>query len=176
VQSKKKRRRNHKKKGRGYQGAETISDRRGETMRPAEASVLADDEERLMRFLGTAKSSREHQAHTIPYETGQQRTVSKRASKANNKERPTSSYNEYCKVPKWPERVLLLLLEKDKVDYLTGDLQEEYVDILSRHGVKYANVWYWEQVIKSILSLKLGSVLRQTAVALFGEWIRRKIF
>jgi hypothetical protein len=174
-----------KKKESGYQGAETISEQ-GEIVRPAEASILADDEERLRRFLSAVKPAR-NQLQTAAPETAPQKMARSRINKdvANDtlpKESAKPSYgsDENCKVPKWGERALLMLLkDKDKREYVTGDLQEEYEDILLRHGVKYANLWYWKQVVPSILSLgslRFGSSLRRIAVVLIGEWIRRKIF
>lgn len=169
------------KKDRGYHGAETISEQ-GEIVRPAEASILADDEERLRRFLNSAKPARNQIQITAPETTTKitsdktRKSVSKDIA-PNKLATPSYDSNANFKVPKWGERALLMLLkDRDRRENVIGDLQEEYEDIRLRHGVKYSNVWYWKQVALSILSLKLGPGLRRVFVALIGEWIRRKIF
>lgn len=170
-----------KKKDRGYHGAETISEQ-GEIMRPAEASVLDDDEERLRRFFGSPKPARDQIEITAP-ETASQVSSDKIGQNVSDNTAPkklatpSCNSNADCKVPQWGERVLLMLLrDRDRRENVVGDLQEEYEDICLRHGVKYSNIWYWKQVMLSILSLKFGPGLRRIVVALIGEWIRRKIF
>jgi hypothetical protein len=171
-----------KKKDRGYHGAETISEQ-GEIVRPAEASVLVDDEERLRRFLNSAKPSRNQiqitATETTPHMTTSHKTRKRVSNDTAPKKlaTPSDDSNANFKVPKWGERALLMLLKnRDRREYVVGDMQEEYADIRLRHGVKYANIWYWKQVMLSIFSLKFGPGLRRIFVALIGEWIRRKIF
>lgn len=50
-------------------------------------------------------------------------------------------------------RLLLWFLPKDQREHLPGDLDEEFFTIiLPELGPRYAKLWYWWQVIRSILA------------------------
>ncbi|MDQ3820983.1 MAG: permease prefix domain 2-containing transporter [Acidobacteriota bacterium] len=74
--------------------------------------------------------------------------------------------------PKRAEQLLLLILTNEEREYLVGDLAEEYIDIQSKHGERFAKVWYWKQVIASASPL-IRKALRWGLLAWAEEWIRR---
>lgn len=50
-------------------------------------------------------------------------------------------------------KLLYLLLPKEQREHLPGDLEEEFTTIiLPKFGARYAMIWYWWQVIRSILA------------------------
>ena len=51
------------------------------------------------------------------------------------------------------EMLLYLMLPKHFREHLPGDLEEEFTTIiLPKFGARYAKLWYWWQVIRSILA------------------------
>jgi hypothetical protein len=77
--------------------------------------------------------------------------------------------------PRKAERLLLLLLSRNPSELsIIGDLSEEFFGIASRHGIRFAKIWYWKQVAASAFPF-LRVALRSAFLALIGEWIRRRI-
>ena len=54
------------------------------------------------------------------------------------------------KPPKLLEQLLETILPKYVDETSLGDFEEEYISISTERGVKYANIWYFCQIIKSI--------------------------
>ena len=76
--------------------------------------------------------------------------------------------------PQLGERILLLILKKDERINIPGDLAEEYGEIVIKHGVGYAKVWYYKQVVASAWPM-IRKAVRWGLLASVGEWIRRII-
>lgn len=72
--------------------------------------------------------------------------------------------------PKGAEFVLYLLLSKEDRESIPGDLQEEFIEvILPRFGRRRASVWYWTQVVRSILPLATARLLRLVKFVIFAR-------
>ncbi|MBV9960115.1 MAG: hypothetical protein JO360_16940 [Acidobacteria bacterium] len=76
--------------------------------------------------------------------------------------------------PKRAEQALLLMLSKEEREHLIGDLAEEYSEIESIHGERFANLWYSKQAVASAWPL-IWKALRWGVWASIGAWIRRII-
>jgi hypothetical protein len=76
--------------------------------------------------------------------------------------------------PPLGERILLLVLSKEDRVNIPGDLEEEFAQIASKHGERYARLWYYKQVAASAWPLTRKAV-GWGILAWFGEWIRRII-
>ena len=62
--------------------------------------------------------------------------------------------------PQWLERLLLLLLKKRDRETISGDLLEEYREvILPERGPRRASLWYWKQVLGFVDSYRFGLAL-----------------
>lgn len=62
--------------------------------------------------------------------------------------------------PRWLERLLLLLLKRGDRETVSGDLLEEYREvILPKRGPGLANVWYLKQALSFVDNLRLGLLL-----------------
>jgi hypothetical protein len=75
------------------------------------------------------------------------------------------------RLPKWVEKAILLLFPKKSREYLIGDLAEEYAEIASNHGVRFANFWYWKQVVASAWPF----FMKALRWGLLASWVRRLI-
>lgn len=72
--------------------------------------------------------------------------------------------------PKGAEFVLYLLLSKEDRESIPGDLQEEFSEIiLPRFGRRKAWLWYWAQVVRSILPLVASRALRLLKFVVFAK-------
>lgn len=69
---------------------------------------------------------------------------------------------------RYGERVLNLILSKEELETLEGDLAEEYAEVEAEHGRRIATAWYQKQVISSLLPLLWGKVCRK-----LQEWTVR---
>jgi hypothetical protein len=76
--------------------------------------------------------------------------------------------------PQFGERMLLLVLSKDERVNIPGDLAEEYIEIREVHGVRFAKIWYYKQVVASAWPL-FWKALKWGVWAYVGTWIRRYI-
>ncbi len=77
--------------------------------------------------------------------------------------------------PRLGERILLLILRtKEERVNIPGDLEEEFKQIATKHGARFANVWYYKQVAASAWPM-IRKGIRWGAIASVGEWIRRYI-
>lgn len=74
-------------------------------------------------------------------------------------------------LPMWVEQLILLIIPKKTIEYLLGDLAEEYVEIEAKHGVRFAKFWYWKQVIASVWPF-LRKVLGWGLVVTIWEWVQ----
>lgn len=72
------------------------------------------------------------------------------------------------------EKILLLICPQKSREYILGDLAEEYISIAAKHGARFANLWYWKQVITSVWPF-LEWVLKWGLLASTWEWIRKLI-
>jgi putative ABC transport system permease protein len=55
--------------------------------------------------------------------------------------------------PRVPEFLLERLLPSGECEFLLGDLQERYGDLVAKNGSAVAYAWYWMQVLKALGSL-----------------------
>jgi hypothetical protein len=79
------------------------------------------------------------------------------------------------KAPRLGERLLLLVLRsKEERNNIPGDLEEEYREIAARHGVRYAKLWYYKQVVSSALPA-IRKIVRWGLMVSAWAWIRRLI-
>jgi len=76
--------------------------------------------------------------------------------------------------PQFGERILLLILTKEERVNIPGDLEEEYRGIAAKHGVRYAKLWYYKQVVASAWPM-IRKVVRWGVLAWVEEWIRRRV-
>jgi len=65
---------------------------------------------------------------------------------------------EYFDPPSFAEKILLFLTPSGKVEFVIGDLREEYSKIAEIRGVAYARSWYWGQVSRSAVPLLIGTL------------------
>jgi hypothetical protein len=73
------------------------------------------------------------------------------------------------RLPKWVEKAILLIFPKKSREYLIGDLAEEYAQIAANHGVRFANLWYWKQIIASVWPF----LMKALRWGLLVSWVRR---
>ncbi len=78
------------------------------------------------------------------------------------------------RLPRRAEQVILLIFPKNNREHLLGDLAEEYIEIAVKHGDRFANIWYWKQVVASAWPF-LKKALRWGLLVSSWEWIRRFI-
>jgi hypothetical protein len=76
--------------------------------------------------------------------------------------------------PQLGERALYLILSKQDRENLIGDLAEEYAEVQSKHGTRFAAIWYWKQVGASVFPLTIKAI-RWFLYAGIVEWFRRHI-
>jgi len=74
------------------------------------------------------------------------------------------------KPPKLLEQLLETILPKYVDETSLGDFEEEYISISTERGVKYANIWYSCQIIKSIPFFILDSI--RWAGVLFKNYLK----
>lgn len=82
--------------------------------------------------------------------------------------------NKSAAPPQLGERILLLILTKEERVNIPGDLEEEYRGIATKHGERYAKLWYYKQVAASAWPM-IRKAARWGLLASVGEWIRRYI-
>ena len=73
------------------------------------------------------------------------------------------------------EYVLFLLLPREEMGFVIGDLIESYGAILSRFNKRRADIWFYKQVIGSLLPLLRRALLRVAALIWLGRIFRRFI-
>jgi hypothetical protein len=77
------------------------------------------------------------------------------------------------KGPRWGEYLLFLLLPKKDREAVLGDLEEHFGYLLRRNGRLAAKLWYWSEVLRSVLPI----VGRRVEVAVrwltLLDWWRR---
>lgn len=76
--------------------------------------------------------------------------------------------------PQFGERLLLLILTKEERINIPGDLAEEFTEIVTKHGERYAKLWYYKQVVASAWPM-IRKAVRLGLLAWVEEWIRRRI-
>ena len=80
--------------------------------------------------------------------------------------------------PKYGERILYLLLSRKNREYVLGDLEEEYSDIVAKFGPGFARVWYRKQVLASITPMigqRIVGLLKVISLVKAFEWLVRWI-
>ena len=79
----------------------------------------------------------------------------------------TNQHSPKSSPPRWAENLLRFLLRDRDRDTVTGDLLEEYQEvILPVRGRLRANIWYLQQTLSFVSSVTLGIILG----AVFGVW------
>ena len=73
------------------------------------------------------------------------------------------------------EYILYLVLRKDERDVVIGDLIESYGHILRRFNKRRADLWFYKQVIASLIPLLYRQVLKIGALVWLGRILRRLI-
>ena len=76
--------------------------------------------------------------------------------------------------PPLGERLLMLILTKEERLNIPGDLEEEYVTVATKHGERYAKLWYYKQVAASAWPM-IRKGLRGGVIVSVGKWIRRSL-
>lgn len=80
--------------------------------------------------------------------------------------------------PRFAEYLLYIFLPKRSRDNMLGDLEEEYYKAYRRYGYRYAQVFYWSQVVRSLWPLIAALVqkaLKWGVLGWLGHAIRRLI-
>lgn len=77
--------------------------------------------------------------------------------------------------PRFGERLLLLVLRtrEERVN-IPGDLEEEYRGMATKHGERFAKVWYYKQVAASAWPM-IQKAVRWGLLVSALEWVRRLI-
>lgn len=70
--------------------------------------------------------------------------------------------------------LLLILTREERATNIIGDLAEEHAEIEAEYGIKFANFWYWKQVVASACPL-LKKALGWGLLASIWGWIHRLI-
>ena len=73
------------------------------------------------------------------------------------------------------EYLLYLLLPSEEREVLIGDLIEEYSEVLVRFDKRRADIWFYKQVVGSLLPLLRRQILRIGALVWLGRILRRLI-
>jgi hypothetical protein len=73
------------------------------------------------------------------------------------------------------EYVLHLLLKRDEREIVIGDLLECYGQLVLRFNKRRADIWFYKQVIGSLLPLLRRALLRIGALVWLGRILRRLI-
>lgn len=55
--------------------------------------------------------------------------------------------------PRFAESLLYFAARREDLEYLVGDLAEEYCEIQARFGFRAAKFWYYRQIVTSLLPL-----------------------
>lgn len=69
-----------------------------------------------------------------------------------------SNKDNESSIPKFGERIFLLLLPKRQSECMLGDLSEEYVAKSAKFGARRARIWFYTQLLTSIYPLLLHSL------------------
>ena len=100
--------------------------------------------------------------------------VSHHASKWPGPSPSEPSQPSQSSAPRLGERILLLILSKEERLNIIGDLTEEYAEIATKHGERFARIWYYKQVATSAWPM-IRKAIRWGVLASLGAWIRRFI-
>ncbi|MGD8536613.1 MAG: ABC transporter permease [Candidatus Aminicenantes bacterium] len=65
----------------------------------------------------------------------------------------------FHKPPRIPEWIIERLSLSDDEFFLTGDLREEFEDLVAEKTLAYARIWYWFQLLKSLPSFLKNSII-----------------
>jgi ABC-type antimicrobial peptide transport system permease subunit len=65
----------------------------------------------------------------------------------------------FHKPPRIPEWIIERLSLSDDEFFLTGDLREEFEDLVAEKSLAYARIWYWFQLLKSLPSFLKNSII-----------------
>lgn len=78
--------------------------------------------------------------------------------------------------PRFAEALLQLLAPRQYRREIAGDLEEAYrTEILPRHGLAFAQWWYWWQVLRTVLPAPWRALRRLGLVAAGIDYVRRLI-
>ncbi|HWN08349.1 MAG TPA: hypothetical protein VNO50_03605 [Pyrinomonadaceae bacterium] len=73
------------------------------------------------------------------------------------------------------EYILYLFLGKEERDEVIGDLIESYGHVLRRFSKRHADIWFYKQVVGSVLPLFRRTLLKVGALVWLGRVLRRLI-
>jgi hypothetical protein len=93
-------------------------------------------------------------------------------------EHQVSESEKTVKVPRPPlnaEYILYLLLRKSEREEIIGDLIESYGHLVKRFDKRHADIWFYKQVLGSLLPLLRRQILRIGALVWLGRVLRRLI-
>ncbi len=61
--------------------------------------------------------------------------------------------------PKSGEMALWMVLGREELEYVTGDMAELYAEASSKFSARFARVWYWWHVVRSAISFLSGKLI-----------------
>ncbi len=73
------------------------------------------------------------------------------------------------------EFVLYLLLPREEMEVVSGDLIEGYGTVLERFDKRRADIWFYKQVVGSLLPLLRRALLRIGTLVWLGRILRRLV-
>lgn len=86
---------------------------------------------------------------------------------------------KFTSPPVGAEKLMYLILPKDRREEIAGDLEEEYRSkILPKFGPGFAKRWYWMQVARSIGPILWGQLGKLFKLGIFAKvtgWLSEKI-
>ncbi len=83
--------------------------------------------------------------------------------------------NKAVALPAVGERLLLLLLTGEEREVVVGDFREEYEQINRKHGKRFADIWFYKQVVQSIQPLLLRNVIKWVGLLGLAELLHKLI-
>lgn len=73
-------------------------------------------------------------------------------------------------MPSFGELVLMLVIPEENLDFVLGDLAEEYAAIEAKKGVRAAQIWFSKQVFNSVWDWALP-VIRKVVWWTITVWV-----
>jgi hypothetical protein len=70
--------------------------------------------------------------------------------------------------------ILSLFMSPELFESFIGDLEERYAAILKQQSPRSAQLWFWRQVVQSLLPLAFAAIRRVSGFERFVEFYRRK--
>jgi len=137
---------------------------------PGRYDVPFKSEHDAVRFYSKLLSYVTKTAVTVELKSGSLGIVPVRSTPPEN-----TSRSNLTRPPFNAEYVLYLLLRREERDEIVGDLIEAYGKVLKRFDKRRADMWFYKQVIGSLVPLFWRAVLRIGALVWVGRVLRRFI-